>query len=51
MNRYTILIGNIDPVNHNLGKSVLFFHCKLVPPVKGVKNRLGINLFNLAFNG
>ena len=51
MNRYTILIGNIDPVNHNLGKSVLFFHCKLVPPVKRVKNRLGINLFNPAFNG
>ncbi|MBP1561438.1 MAG: ABC transporter substrate-binding protein [Oscillospiraceae bacterium] len=26
MNIYTVLIGNINPVNHNLCKSVLFFH-------------------------
>ena len=49
MNFDTLFIGNVNSVYHYFGKGVLFFHSKLVPPVKRFKQRLGVDFLYLAF--
>ena len=49
MNSDTLFIGNVNPVYHYFGKSVLLFHSKLVPPVQRFKQRLCVDFLYLAF--
>ena len=49
MNFDTLFIGNVNSVYHYFGKSVLFFHSKLVPSVQRFDQRLRVNFLHSAF--